>query len=201
MQGGSLTAKNGGMFYTTNTESTFTLKDVDITNADDSEFFLKCTGNSNQRGWGTSGSNGADCLFTAISQKMNGDIIWDSISQLDLYMTEGSSLKGAVVQDESCAGNGGSGYSSIYIDKDSTWTVTGDSTVTNLYNAGTIQDASGKVTSTNLNNIAVVSEDRSGGKAGAKGNESGREQRLYRNLPLCKSSAVGWNFDRLYGLQ
>ena len=74
MQGGSLTAKNGGMFYTTNTESTFTLKDVDITNADDSEFFLKCTGNSNQRGWGTSGSNGADCLFTAISQKTNGDI-------------------------------------------------------------------------------------------------------------------------------
>lgn len=74
MQGGSLTAKNGGMFYTTNTESTFTLKDVDITNADDGEFFLKCTGNSNQRGWGNSGSNGADCLFTAISQKMNGDI-------------------------------------------------------------------------------------------------------------------------------
>lgn len=54
MQGGSLTAKNGGMFYTTNTESTFTLKDVKITNADDSEFFLKCTGNNNQRGWGTS---------------------------------------------------------------------------------------------------------------------------------------------------
>ncbi len=162
MQGGSLTAKNGGMFYTTNTESTFTLKNVDITNADDSEFFLKCTGNSNQRGWGTSGSNGADCLFTAISQKMNGDIIWDSISQLDLYMTEGSSLKGAVVQDESCAGNGGSGYSSIYIDKDSTWTVTGDSTVTNLYNAGTIQDADGK----------TVTIKNSSGKVYVKGSSS-----------------------------
>ncbi len=147
MQGGSLTAKNGGMFYTTNTESTFTLKDVKITNADDSEFFLKCTGNNNQRGWGTSGSNGADCLFTAISQEMSGNIIWDSISKLDFYMTDGSSLEGAVVQDESCAGNGGSGYSSIYIDKDSVWTVTGDSTVTNLYNAGTIQDSEGnKVT-------------------------------------------------------
>lgn len=162
MQGGSLTAKNGGMFYTTNTESTFTLKNVDITNADDSEFFLKCTGNSNQRGWGTSGSNGADCLFTAISQKMNGDIIWDSISQLDLYMTEGSSLKGAVVQDESCAGNGGNGYSSIYIDKDSTWTVTGDSTVTNLYNAGTIQDADGK----------TVTIKNSSGKVYVKGSSS-----------------------------
>ena len=33
MQGGSLTAKNGGMFYTTNTESTIVLSDVTIQNA------------------------------------------------------------------------------------------------------------------------------------------------------------------------
>lgn len=115
MVGGSLTAKNGGMFYTTNTESTFILSNVDITYADDSEFFLKCTGNSNQRGWGTTGSNGADCNFTAISQDMQGNVIWDSISQLDFYMTNGSSLTGAFVQDESNAGNGGSGYSNVYI--------------------------------------------------------------------------------------
>lgn len=68
MNGGSLTAKNGGMFYTTNTESTFVLNNVDITYADDNPFFLKCTGNSNARGWGNSGSNGADCHFTAINQ-------------------------------------------------------------------------------------------------------------------------------------
>jgi hypothetical protein len=43
MVGGSLTANNGGMFYTTNTESTFILSNVDITYAADSEFFLKCT--------------------------------------------------------------------------------------------------------------------------------------------------------------
>ena len=92
MDGGSLTAKNGGMFYTTNTESTFVLSDVDITYAEDNDFFLKCTGNQNQRGWGQSGSNGADCLFTAITQKMKGDIIWDSISKLDFYMTDGSTL-------------------------------------------------------------------------------------------------------------
>lgn len=144
MNGGTLTAKNGGMFYTTNTESTITLKDVDITYADDSEFFLRCTGNNNQRGWGTSGSNGADCLFTAINQKMEGDIIWDSISQLDFYMTDGSILKGAVTDDETYAGNGGDGYCNIYIEKGSTWTVTADSTVTKLYNAGTIKDADGK---------------------------------------------------------
>ena len=143
MEGGSLTSKNGGLFYTTNTSSTFTLDNVDITSADDSEFFLQCTGNSNSRGWGTSGANGADCTFTGISQKMKGDVIWDSISQLDFYMTDGSTLTGAVTDDETNAGSGGSGYCSLYISSDSKWVVTGDSTVTNLYNAGTIVDGSG----------------------------------------------------------
>lgn len=144
MDGGSLTAKNGGMFYTTNTESTFILNDVDITYADDNDFFLRCTGNNNQRGWGTSGSNGADCEFTAIDQDMEGDVIWDSISQLDFYMTGESTLTGAITDDETYAGNGGDGYCNVYIEKGSTWTVTGDSTLTSLYCAGTITDASGK---------------------------------------------------------
>lgn len=144
MDGGTLTAKNGGMFYTTNTESTIRLSNVDITYAKDNDFFLKCTGNSNQRGWGTSGANGADCNFTADNQKMEGDVIWDSISQLDFYMSNGSTLKGAVTDDESNAGDGGSGYCNFYIAKGCTWTVTGDSTLTNLYNAGTIVDNNGK---------------------------------------------------------
>ena len=143
MDGGSLTAKNGGMFYTTNTESTITLSDVDITYVDDNDFFLRCTGNNNQRGWGTSGQNGADCLFTAVDQEMKGDVIWDSISQLDFYMTEGSTLTGAVTNDETYAGEGGDGYCNLYLDKDSTWIVTGDSTLTALSNAGTIKDADG----------------------------------------------------------
>lgn len=143
MNGGSLTAKNGGMFYTTNTESTFVLNNVDITYADDNPFFLKCTGNSNARGWGSSGSNGADCNFTAINQEMSGDIIWDSISQLDFYMTDGSTLTGAVVDDESNAGNGGDGYCNLYIASGCTWVVTGDSTVSSLSCAGTITDENG----------------------------------------------------------
>ena len=143
MTGGSLSAQNGGMFYTTNTESTFYLSDVDITPADDSEFFLRCTGNNNQRGWGENGSNGADCNFTAASQKMEGDIIYDSISNLDFYMTDNSTLTGAFVDDESCAGNGGDGTCNAYISSDSTWIVTGDSTLTSLANEGTIKDADG----------------------------------------------------------
>lgn len=147
MDGGTITSKNGGLFYTTNTECTIALKDVDITYNDDSEFFLQCIGNNNQRGWGQSGSNGSDCNFTADSQDMKGNVIWDSISDLDFYMTNGSTLEGAFVNDETYAGNGGDGYCNVVIDKDSTWTVTGDSKITSLSNAGTITDADGKTVS------------------------------------------------------
>lgn len=147
MDGGTLTSANGGVFYTTNTESTFVLRDVEITAAEDSEFFLQCTGNSNQRGWGTAGANGADCTFTGIEQEMNGDIVWDSISILDLYLTEGSTLTGAVINDESWAGNGGDGCCNLFLSEDSVWTVTGDSTLTSLYMEGTILDEEGNAVS------------------------------------------------------
>ena len=144
MDGGSLTSENGGVFYTTNTESTITLNNVDINYNDENEFFLQCTGNTNQRGWGQSGANGADCHFTGISQDMQGNVIWDSISDLDFYLTDGSSLTGAVVDDESYAGEGGEGYCNVYVSADSTRTVIGDSTVSSLENEGTIVDSNGK---------------------------------------------------------
>ena len=144
MTGGSLTSENGGLFYTTNTESTFYLNNVNITPSSNNEFFLKCTGNANKRGWGQSGANGADCSFTAENQKMEGDVVWDSISNLDFKMTNGSTLTGGFVQDESCAGNGGSGTADLSIDAASTWIVTKDSRLSSLTNKGTIKDAEGK---------------------------------------------------------
>lgn len=152
MSGGTLTAGNGGMFYTTNTESTFVLENVDITYAEENDFFLKCTGNANKRGWGSTGSNGADCSFTAIDQAMEGDILWDSISTLDFYMTGESTLTGAVINDESCAGEGGDGYCSLYIENGSTWIVTADSILTSLHAEGTITDAEG-------NTVSIVGTD------------------------------------------
>ena len=144
MTGGSLTSENGGLFYTTNTESTFYLNNVSITPSSNNEFFLKCTGNANKRGWGQSGANGADCSFTAENQKMEGDVVWDSISNLKFKMTEGSILTGGFIQDESCAGNGGSGTADLSIDATSTWIVTKDSQLSSLTNKGTIKDTEGK---------------------------------------------------------
>lgn len=147
MTGGTLKTGNGGLLYTTNTECTLTLDSVDITYAPDSEFFLRCTGNDNQRGWGQTGSNGSDCLFTAINQEMQGDVIWDSISDLDFYITDNSVLTGAFVDDETYAGNGGDGYCNVYLEEGCTWMVTGDSTVTSLESEGDIVDTDGKTVS------------------------------------------------------
>ena len=72
------------------------------------------------------------------------EIIWDSISQLDVSLENKSTWTGSFVQDESNAGNGGNGYANLTIDKISTWIVTGDSTLSSLTNHGLIEDADGK---------------------------------------------------------
>ena len=144
VDGGSITAKEGGIFYTTNTQSVITVSDVEINYPKETDYFLRCTGNSNQRGWGSAGSNGADCTFTADDQQMQGDIIYDSISDLDFYMVNGSKLTGAFIDDESCAGDGGDGTCNVVIDNQSTWVVTADSAVTSLAAEGKIVDSEGK---------------------------------------------------------
>ena len=83
---------------------------------------------------------------------MDGDVVWDSISTLDLYLTESSVLMGAVVDDESCAGDGSDGYCRLVIDESSAWIVTADSEVTSLECAGNITDANGEY-------VAIVGTD------------------------------------------
>ena len=161
MEGGSLTSLNGGLFYTTNTESEFSLRNVTLTAADDSEFLLRCTGNANQRGWGQNGANGADCTFTAAEQTMDGDVIWDSISNLSLNLTEGSVLTGAILDDESCAGEGGDGACALTIDATSKWIVTGDSVLTTLSCDGEIVDADGSAVTLAASDGTVLSEGTS----------------------------------------
>lgn len=71
------------------------------------------------------------------------EIIWDSISQLDVSLENKSTWTGSFVQDESNAGNGGDGYANLTIDSSSTWIVDGDSTLSSLTCKGTITDEDG----------------------------------------------------------
>ncbi len=152
MVGGELTTHAGPILYNTNTSSYITFKDVDITRNEDTTYFLQVTGNSSSRTWGRAGANGANCIFTAVEQVMPGDVVYDTISNLDFYMLEGSSLEGAMNCDDSFnGGNSGDGIANVYIDADSVWTVTGDSVITGtLYLEGAVENAkivdeSGKV--------------------------------------------------------
>lgn len=121
-----------------------TMRDFSISrDSQDSEFLLRCTGNSGENGWGQTGKNGASCVFTARKQQMEGDIIWDSISELDCYLTENSIWTGAALQDETWAQEEGGGYGNLYIEEGSTWIVTGDSKVSSLYSSGNILDENG----------------------------------------------------------
>ena len=167
MEGGSIDctangAKSGSgaaLFFNTNTESTITLNNVDINYEDyDFDYMLLVSGFSR---WGNTGSNGADCTFTCIDQEIHGNIGWDSISEVDFYLTDGSLLEGSVINDNTYGQtSSGSGYCSVYIDSSSDWVCTGDSTVSSLYNAGgTIVDESGKTVSVVSGGKTVVSGD------------------------------------------
>jgi len=143
MVGGKLTTNAGPIIYNTNTSSYITLSDVEIVRGDDTTYMLQVTGNSSSRTWGSAGRNGANCIFTAVAQELPGDVIYDTISNLDLYVLEGSSLVGAINCDDSFNGGySGDGIANVYVDADSVWTVTGDSVITGtLYNEGKIENA------------------------------------------------------------
>ena len=158
MTGGTLISNNGGLFYTTNTDSEFTLRNVTLQASADSEYLLRCTGNANGRGWGRTGSNGANCVFTAAEQQMCGRVLWDSVSNLTLSLTEGASFTGAILDDESCVGEGGSGACALIIDETSEWIVTENSALTTLTCKGRIADAAGRtVTVTGPSGSVLVS--------------------------------------------
>lgn len=158
MTGGTLISNNGGLFYTTNTDSEFTLRNVTLQASADSEYLLRCTGNANGRGWGSTGSNGANCVFTAAEQQMSGRVLWDSVSNLTLSLTEGTSFTGAILDDESCAGEGGSGTCALTIDETSEWIVTENSALTTLTCKSRIADAAGRtVTVTDPSGSVLVS--------------------------------------------
>lgn len=118
MNGGSLTALQGPLFYITNTEAV-----VDITNAT----LTQSSGtliSASKDSWGTEGSNGGKVTFTAHSQTLDGNVLCDSIGSVTLNLTEGSALTGAVDEDNTA------GTMALSLDSTSTWNVTGTSYLT-----------------------------------------------------------------------
>jgi hypothetical protein len=71
-------------------------------------------------------TNGGQVTLNASDQTVNGDMIVDSVSNLNLYLKDSSSFEGAINTD----GQEGEVY--VELDSDSTWKLTGDSYITSL---------------------------------------------------------------------
>ncbi len=125
---------NYKMFYTTNTYCYISLYDVEMIYPETYYAFLMCACNTNQRGWGTAGANGSECVLYCIDQEFMGDIIFDTWSYLDCYLTDGTVATTAFIQRED---NGDRGCS-VYLDADSRIILTADSTVQNLATGGSV---------------------------------------------------------------
>lgn len=67
---------------------------VDITNNGDGVFLRAAVAE-----WGNEGSNGEKVNLTASSQRIEGDMIVDEISILNLYLKDASTFEGAINSD------------------------------------------------------------------------------------------------------
>ncbi len=139
MKGGSLTSKNGDMFYITNTACTMELNGVSLSNEDTDANLMTIAGNDASHGWGTAGSNGAQVTCTAKNQTLSGNITVDSISTLNLTLSDSSGFTGTIrIVDNADGGTAVDNNAVVTVEEGSTWTLTGDCTLTSLTNNGTI---------------------------------------------------------------
>ena len=122
MNGGTLTNLNGDIFFVNNTNAAIDLTGASIINEDEDGVFLRAA----TAGWGSEGSNGGHVTMTTSGQTIDGDMIVDDVSSLNLYLTKNSSFTGAINTD----GTAGDVY--VEIEDGSTWTLTGDSYITSL---------------------------------------------------------------------
>ena len=121
MLGGSLTNLNGDVFLVTNTRAVIKLTGTDIVNDDPEGVFLRAAA----AGWGREGENGGHVELYTASQRIDGDLLADELSALDLYLGDGSELNGAV-------NPANEGAVSVSLTDGAKWTLTGDSYVESL---------------------------------------------------------------------
>lgn len=136
--GGTLTGESGDMFYITNTHAVINLSGVSIKNNDADGYLMRVSGNSGERGWGKAGQNGAQAELTAEAQMLEGNILVDSISTLDLTLKNGSDFTGSISILKNTDGTAVEDNVTVHVGEGCTWTLTGDCSISKLDNAGLI---------------------------------------------------------------
>ncbi len=165
--------ESGAMFYVTNTSANILLSGTTLDFDSSKAKLLQIEGND-ANNWGRAGSNGADVTFTGLGETLTGDISVDSISSLDLYFLDDTTYTGQIQsvanaggQNDSVSNAGDQNDSvtnatvTVNLDQDSTWIVTGDTTVftLNAEDGAQIVDADGKTVSIVADGSTVVKGD------------------------------------------
>ena len=119
-----ITNNKGDVIFVTNTSTVITLENNEIINNDSDGAFLRATSAK----WGNSGSNGGIVTLNLVNQDIRGDIILDSISTIDMNMSNKSFYKGAINN------NNESSSVKLNISSDSIFVLTEDTYLTSLEN-------------------------------------------------------------------
>lgn len=127
MKGGSLTNQNGDVFFVNNTVATITLENAVITNNGDGVFLRAAAA-----GWGTEGKNGGLVTLKATNQTIDGDMVIDEVSSLNLYLSSGSVFTGAIESSGAAAADETGGEVYVELTEGSKWKLTDDSYITSL---------------------------------------------------------------------
>lgn len=122
MRDSTLTNENGDVFFINNTATEIILDNNEIVNKDTEGCFLRAAA----AGWGSEGSNGGQVDLYAKQQTINGDMIVDDVSHLNLYLSENSVFNGAINSD------GQSGEVYVELGGGAKWKLSGDSYITSL---------------------------------------------------------------------
>lgn len=119
------TTSTGPMFYVTNTQAQATLTNTELTFT--SGVLAEVAGNSTNN-WGAPDSNGGQFTLTGIRQTLTGNIVCDGISTVNVQLSEGSVLTGAVNANQAAQ------RADLALDAASSWTLTADSYLTAFAN-------------------------------------------------------------------
>ena len=114
------------MFHVTNTKAIINLEKTELNFG--SGTLLDVSGQSQ---WGTVGSNGGELTFNAKDETLDGNIIVDSISSLNMTLSS-TSYVGAINPSDDF------GQTAVIIESGSDWTLDGDSHISSLENNGEI---------------------------------------------------------------
>ena len=120
MEGGSLSAAQGPLFFVTNTRGIIRLKNVKLS------FASGVLVNAAASLWGRGGSNGGHVELAADHQHLAGNVMVDKLSSATIELKNLSKLTGAMQK------------TALALDASSEWNVTSDSALTSVTDANSI---------------------------------------------------------------